>query len=97
MYVAIADPTRRELLTILGEGERSVNTLVRHFSVSRPAISKHLRILREAHLVRGRKVGREHRYRINPQPLSEVRSWLAYFDLFWDEKLAALKTHVEDQ
>jgi DNA-binding transcriptional ArsR family regulator len=97
VYVAIADPTRRELLSLLRDEERSVNTLAGHFCVSRPAISKHLRVLREADLVRERRVGREHRYRINPEPLAEVRDWLGYFDRFWDEKLQALKTYVEDK
>lgn len=95
VFQAIADPTRRKLLHLLGDGEQPVNALSVHFPMSRPAVSKHLRILSDAGLVKDRKVGRETRYRLEPEPLRELQRWLAYFEQYWDNKLAALKQYVE--
>ncbi len=63
--------------------------------MSRTAVSKHLRVLAEAELVTGRKVGRETRYRLNPEPLQELKRWLSYYERYWDNKLYALKHYVE--
>lgn len=95
VFQAIADPTRRRLLHLLGEGELPVTAISGHFPMSRTAVSKHLRILAEAGLVKDRKVGRETRYRLDPEPLRELKRWLAYFEQYWDNKLAALKLYVE--
>lgn len=96
VYAAIADPTRRKLLELLLDQEQSISALTRYFSISRVAISKHLNVLEEAGLVHERKVGREHRYQINPEPLREAHDWLARYEQFWDEKLANLKALIED-
>jgi DNA-binding transcriptional ArsR family regulator len=64
--------------------------------MSRTAVSKHLRILAEAGLVHERKVGRETRYRLQPEPLQELRQWLSFYERFWDNKLAALTHYVEN-
>jgi DNA-binding transcriptional ArsR family regulator len=77
IFRAVADPTRRAMLDLLGESERSVTELARPFRMSQPAISQHLRILREAGLVRGRQSGRRRLYRINPQQLRGVYDWAA--------------------
>ena len=95
MFQAVADPTRRKLLQLLGENELPVTVISGLFPMSRTAVSKHLRILADAGLVRERKVGRETRYTLQPEPLSELRSWVAYFDRYWDNKLAALQRLVE--
>ena len=95
VFQAVADPTRRELLGLLGDRELPLKDLTGHFSMSRTAVSKHLRVLSDAGLVRERKVGRETRYRLNADPLLELKRWLAYFDRFWENKLSLLKHYVE--
>lgn len=97
VFQAVADPTRRELLNLLGNREMALKDLTGHFQISRTAVSKHLRVLGEAGLVRERKVGRETRYRLNADPLLEVKQWLAYFDRFWENKLSRLKYYVESE
>ncbi|WP_432776475.1 metalloregulator ArsR/SmtB family transcription factor [Brevibacillus gelatini] len=97
VFQAIADPTRRKLLQLLSEQEMPVTAISRHFPISRTAVSKHLRILSEAGLVKEQRVGRETRYRMQPEPLEELRSWLAYYERFWDNKLNALKRLVESE
>ena len=97
VYAAIADPTRRKLLELLLAQEQSITALTSHFPVSRVAISKHLNVLEQAGLVRERKVGREHRYQLSPEPLRDAYDWLARYEPFWDEKLANLKVFVEDK
>jgi DNA-binding transcriptional ArsR family regulator len=95
VFGAIADPIRRELLAALRAGPRSVARLAARFPVSRPAISKHLRILREADLVRVVGHGRENHYALNAAPLREVDRFLADYRAFWTGSLARLKRHVE--
>lgn len=95
VFQAIADPTRREVLRLLADREMSVGTISGHFPISRTAVSKHLRILADGGLVKQHKVGRETRYRLQPEPLLELKRWLAYYERFWDTKLAALRTLVE--
>jgi DNA-binding transcriptional ArsR family regulator len=97
VFQAVADPTRRKLLQLLGEHELPVTVISGHFPMTRTAVSKHLRILADAGLVRERKVGRETRYKLQPEPLDELRSWVAYFDRYWDNKLAALQRLVEPE
>lgn len=97
VFQAIADPTRRRLLQLLVEQEMPVTVISGHFPISRTAVSKHLRILAEAGLVHERKVGRETRYRMQPEPLQELKQWLAYYEQFWDNKLAALAHYMENQ
>lgn len=95
VFQAIADPTRRKLLHLLGDQEMPVTVISGHFTMSRTAVSKHLRVLADAGLVKDRKVGRETRYRLNPEPLLELKRWLAYFERYWENKLSALKRYVE--
>lgn len=97
IFQAIADPTRRKLLRLLAEKEMPITEISSHFPMSRTAVSKHLRILSEAELVSGRKVGREKQYRLHPEPLLELKQWLSFYEQFWDNKLAMLKHYVEDK
>jgi DNA-binding transcriptional ArsR family regulator len=97
VFQAIADPTRRQLLSLLSEEEMPVTVISGHFPMSRTAVSKHLHILAEAGLVTERKVGRETRYKLQPEPLMELKEWLSYYERFWDKKLIALKNFVESQ
>ncbi len=94
-FNALADPTRRAVLDLLRAGTRPAGEIARAFPVSRPAISKHLRILRRAHLVEERKEGRHRLYQLNPEPLKAVDSWLDHYRQFWVASLENLKSYVE--
>jgi DNA-binding transcriptional ArsR family regulator len=96
VYVAIADPTRRAMLLRLATGgERNVTDLLVPFSISQPALSKHLRILREAGLVRSRKDGRQRLYSIDAARLRQVHDWVSHFERYWDNKLDALGKYLD--
>jgi DNA-binding transcriptional ArsR family regulator len=97
VFQAIADPTRRELLSLLADKEMPVTMISKYFPISRTAISKHLHVLADAGLVFEHKVGRETRYRLQPEPLLELKQWLSYYERFWDNKLLTLKTFVETE
>ncbi len=95
VYTAIGDPTRRALLRRMAdEGEKSVTELLEPFSISQPAISKHLRILRDAGLVRRRKEGRMRLYEVEASSLRQVHDWVSHFERHWDEKLDALGDYL---
>ncbi|MCP5024836.1 MAG: winged helix-turn-helix transcriptional regulator [Actinomycetia bacterium] len=85
------DPTRRQVLELLRHGERSVRELTDGTTVSQPAVSQHLRVLREAGLVTARPDGARRLYRIDPNGLSAVRAWV---DSFWDDTLSAFADHA---
>ena len=86
VFQALADPTRRAILTLLQHGSQPVGSIARDFPISRPAISRHLRVLREAELVSEIKVGRNRLYELNAGPLKNVDDWLAHY--------RALSSHV---
>jgi DNA-binding transcriptional ArsR family regulator len=94
-FSALADPTRRAVLDLLRRGSQPAGQIAHAFPVSRPAISKHLRLLRKAHLVQERREGRHRLYQLNPEPLKAVDSWLGRYRVFWQTSLANLKTFVE--
>src|SRR5207253_6291690 len=96
-FNALADPTRRAVLDLLRAGTRPAGEIARAFPVSRPAISKHLKILRRAHLVEERREGRHRMYRLNPEPLKAVDSWLEHYRSFWSASLTNLKSFVETE
>jgi DNA-binding transcriptional ArsR family regulator len=96
VFQAIADPTRREVLRLLAEKELPISEITSHFPMSRTAIAKHLHILSEAELVSGRKVGRKKLYRLQPEPLAELKQWLSFYEQFWNNKLSMLKHVVEN-
>jgi DNA-binding transcriptional ArsR family regulator len=89
---AIAAPRRREILSLVREQELSAGEIAAHFDVSRPAVSQHLTVLKEAGLVSERRNGTRRLYRARPEGLAEVRSFL---EEFWDARLEALKREVE--
>ena len=96
VFQAIADPTRREVLKLLAHKELPISEITSHFPISRTAIAKHLHILSEANLVSGQKVGREKRYRLQPESFQELKDWLSFYDQFWNNKLSMLKYVVEN-
>src|SRR5882724_5223071 len=95
VFRAIADPTRRAILDRLRAGPAPVNALAADFRQSRPAISKHLRVLREARLVAEERSGRERYYRLQPATLQGVAGWIEGYRAFWQRNLDHLKRHVE--
>ena len=93
-YAALAEPSRRQILDLLREGERSVSELVARLHLSQPGVSKHLRVLREAGLVDVRPEGKRRWYRLRAQPLAEVDEWLAPYREHWSSRLDALERHL---
>jgi DNA-binding transcriptional ArsR family regulator len=91
---ALADPTRRALVALLADGELAAGELAERFPVSRPAISRHLRVLREAGLVRSRSDGKRRLYALDPRPLREIDAWLAPYRDLWAQRLDALDTEI---
>ena len=96
-FHALADPTRRAVLDLLLQGRRPAGQIAGAFPVSRPAISRHLRLLRRAHLVEEHREGRHRFYQLNPEPLKAVDTWLDHYRVFWRASLASLKTFVETE
>src|SRR5712692_6328221 len=96
VFKAIADPTRREILGLLTRGRHTVGEIARNFRTSRPAISKHLRLLRGAGLVVTRKKGTASICELRGKPLRAINEWLRDFEAFWDENLRNLKQYVEE-
>jgi DNA-binding transcriptional ArsR family regulator len=89
---ALSEPTRRRIVELLAERERDVGEIASHFEVSQPAISRHLRVLREHGLVRSRAEAQRRLYSLDPEPLAEVDEWLARVRAFWTKRLDALDT-----
>ena len=97
VFRAIADPTRRAILDRLRAGPSPVNALAADFRQTRPAISKHLRVLRQARLVAEQRAGRERLYRLQPRPLQQVASWVEGYRAFWLDSLNNLKRYLEEK
>ena len=95
VFRAIADPTRREILRLLRDGGRTVGQIAANFPTSRPAISKHLRLLRNAGLVVTHKDGTARIYDLNAKPLRAVNAWLRDYEAFWGESIRSLKNYIE--
>ena len=95
VFRALADPTRRSILLMLADGDRTVGEVASRFAMTRPAVAKHLKVLGDGGLVTVEARGRERINRLNPEPLAQVAHWVARFEVFWDARLAALKTEVE--
>ncbi len=94
VFAAVADPTRRAILATLASGERTISELAEPFDMSFYAVSKHVRVLERAGLLRREIHGREHRCRLEAQPLAAAAKWLDHYREFWDERLEALERHV---
>jgi len=95
IFRAIADPTRRAILSLLSEGELTVGDVAERFDMTRPAVAKHLKVLSDGGLIAVEARGRERVNRLNAAPLKQVADWVSRFDAFWDVKLDALKQEVE--
>jgi DNA-binding transcriptional ArsR family regulator len=95
VFRAVSDPTRRQMLELLRSGEHTAAELAAPFDMSQPAISQHLRVLRETGLVDVRKEGRHRVYSLDPAPLREVFDWAQYFEGFWRKGLSALGRELD--
>jgi DNA-binding transcriptional ArsR family regulator len=91
---ALADPTRRRIVELLAERPHDVAELNAHFAISQPAVSRHLRVLREHGLVRSRPAAQRRVYSLDPTPLAELDDWLARYRSFWAQRLDALETEL---
>ena len=96
-FAALADPTRRAVLDLLRQGSLAAGRIALAFPVSRPAISRHLRLLRRARLVREHREGRQRIYQLNAAPLRAVDQWLDPYRNFWRAQLRDLKAYIEGE
>jgi DNA-binding transcriptional ArsR family regulator len=96
-FEVLAEPTRRHILDLLRERERSVGELVSRLTISQPGVSKHLRVLREAGLVEVRTDAQRRWYGLRAEPLSEVDAWLEPYRPFWAQRLDALEQHLDGE
>ena len=96
VFNAIAEPQRRDILTLLQAGERPVTDLAQELGMSQPRASKHLRVLREVGLVRGRKAGKQRLYGLDARGLRPVHEWTGGFERFWNESCDRLDAYVQD-
>jgi DNA-binding transcriptional ArsR family regulator len=96
VFSAIAEPTRREMLAILAQGERSAGELVEAFpQLTQPAVSRHLRVLREARLVGVRPQAQQRIYALRPERLRELDQWISRYRPFWSDSLDSLEDHLD--
>ena len=95
-FAVLAEPTRRDILDLLRNGERAVGELVDQLRLSQPAVSKHLRVLRDAGLVEVRPDAQRRMYRLRLEPLAEIDEWLAPYRRLWIRSLDKLEQHLEE-
>lgn len=95
VYKAIADPNRRIVLDLLMRGDQTVGAILARVELTQPALSQHLKVLRDVGLVRQRRNGRERIYSLNPKPLREISDWVRHYEAFWAKKLTALGEHLD--
>lgn len=94
-FEVLAEPSRRRILDLLRDDERSVGDLVDKLPLSQPGVSKHLKILRDAGLVSVRADAQRRLYAVNPEPLAEIDAWLAPYRRLWEDRLDALEAHLD--
>jgi DNA-binding transcriptional ArsR family regulator len=94
-FEVLAEPSRREILDLLRDGERLVGDLVDRLTLTQPTVSKHLKVLRGAGLVEVRQDAQRRWYRLRPAPLAEVDAWLAPYRRMWTDSLDALERHLD--
>lgn len=97
VYAAIADPTRRAIIQLLGRGETTVGDLAGRFPMSFNGVSKHVKVLERAGLLNRRVAGREHWLTLRPAPLAAAANWLEHYREFWDTRLASLEQMLADE
>jgi DNA-binding transcriptional ArsR family regulator len=94
-FEVLAEPSRRRILDLLRDDERSVGDLVARLPLSQPGVSRHLRVLRDAGLVKVRQDAQRRLYAVDPEPLAEIDAWLAPYRSLWADRLDALEAHLD--
>ncbi|MEY8829019.1 ArsR/SmtB family transcription factor [Sedimentitalea sp. XS_ASV28] len=94
-FRALADPTRRDIVMMLAQSDMTIGQLTDRFDMTRAAVKKHLTVLSDGGLITVRTRGRERINSLNPEGFAPVVNWLSYFDQFWDDRLASLKSAIE--
>lgn len=94
---ALADPTRQQIVELLARGERDAGAIAGEFPVSRPAISRHLRVLREAGVIEARADGKHRIYRVRPEAFDELEQWVLKYRGFWKRRLDNLEAHLTSE
>jgi len=97
VFQVIADPSRREILSMLTKDTHNINSLAENFNMSRPAVSKHIKILHNAGFISIQVIGRERHCNLNQKGFTELKNWLKYFDNFWNDKLQNLEKALHKQ
>lgn len=97
VFAVLANPVRREILTLLRDGPRAVNDLAGHFALGRPAVSEHLQVLRRAGLVREEPRGQHRYYHLDAEPLAQVDDWLHPFERLWRQRLRSLRDVLDEE
>lgn len=95
-FTALADPTRRGIVELLADGERDAGTIAGHFTISKPAISRHLGVLRAGGMVSMRRDAQRRIYSLRPEGLHDIDRWLAKYRSLWTERLDALETALKE-
>lgn len=95
LFEVIAEPNRRRILDLLCDQQRSVNELVEALGLNQPAVSKHLKVLKDAQLVEAETAAQRRLYRLRPEPLRELDAWLGRYRKFWSDRLDALGAHLD--
>ena len=96
VLAALADPIRREIVEVLLDHPQDAGTIAQRFPVSRPAVSRHLRVLRESGIVRSETVAQRRVYHVEVAPLAELDDWLSHYRQFWSDRLDKLEQHLEE-
>lgn len=96
-FQVIADPSRRKILQLLKEDSQTINDLAGNFSMSRPAISKHIKVLESTGFISIRNIGRERYCTLNQEGFNELQDWISFFDDFWKEKLGKLQRLLNER
>jgi DNA-binding transcriptional ArsR family regulator len=96
-FQVIADPSRRQILQLLTKDSYNINSISENFEMSRPAVSKHIKILQSAGFVSIKVIGREHYCVLNQEGFNEIRNWINHFDKFWNSKLKSLETVLKNK
>lgn len=97
VFRALSDPTRRAIIGLLAQKPLSVNEISAYFDMTRPAVAKHLKVLQRGDIISVKAMGRERINHLEPLALKSVADWLSHYSHFWDEKLAKLKSTIENQ
>ena len=96
IFAALADPTRRAIIERLAKGEASAGQLAEPFGISKPAVSKHLKVLEKANLIIRKKDAQWHRFQLQSATLKVATNWIARYQVFWEDQLDALSTYLEE-